>query len=177
MSMYRVSKKPLLLRFTVFCIGIFFYYTQSYQTQEQAQRNPAFATVSGWAQTCFKSYPEYASPISADEEGYPKTILPWSLLKNSISACIKKLSDSGFYEKDRWIDGKIPPQDLLQLLPDDEMLRYIELSLAHKREEAAEIEHEMRLIDVKHPFIQKLTLAPGSKICFLVTYTVASILF
>lgn len=161
-----ISKKSLLLFIALCCVMIFFYYIQSHRTQQQAEFDPAFATISGWAQTCFKAYPEYATPISADKEDYPKTVLPWGLLKSSINRCIDTFSNSAFYEKDRWIGGTIPPKDLLQLLPDNEMLRYIELSLADKHDEAAEIEREMRLIDVMHPFIQKLTLEPESKICF-----------
>lgn len=150
----------------VCCLGGLFFYVKRPAVNQKTLSDPAFTTVRGWAQTCFKSYKEFDTPIDPAKETYPPTILPWALLKGSIDTCIKKFIDAGFYQEGRWINGQIPPHGFLTLIPNNTMLRYVQLFLSHKLDEAAEIEKEMRIIDTKHPFIQKLVLEPGSKICF-----------
>jgi len=162
-------KKTLLLVLTICSLGILFYYVQQRNVQQKNLTDPAFNTVIGWAQACFNAYPEYDTAIEPDKEPYPQTILPWDLLIGSIDQCITKFIDAGYYQKEKWIDAQIPPQDFLQIISNNTMFRYIEIFLANKPDEAAEmkkIEHEMRMVDTKHPFAQKLHLEPGSKICF-----------
>ena len=143
-------------------LGLVFYRVRHAQVKE----DPAFATVTGWAQNCFQAYQEFDAAL-APEEPYPATILPWQLLRHTVDSYIETYAKSDFYKEACWIDGKIPPQDFLELIPDNKIFDMLATFFANKKKEAAEMEAELSAIDFKHPFVQVLRLDHPCKICFI----------
>lgn len=102
-------------------------------------------TLTEWTNSCFKKLKEYQTRIDPEQQGadIPRTFLEFRELKRLTRTFIRSMKKSSFTNESTWLSRNYPKSELFNW---DVKLDYNQPVL---------------------PYVQKLVVRPGSKVCFI----------